>query len=784
MSKGTSGKGRPTDSPRAHGRTGAPAHDPQGLPPAASWLPLAHLRPWGANPRRNADAVLPVARSMLAFGFGAPLVARTDGTLVAGHTRRMAAAVVALCIGELERALAAVFGDAVQVVTTPASVLVPVRVGDWDEAAAAALAVADNRLGELATWDDAGLAEVLASLNASDPALLLATGFTEADLIRLVAQPGDAGGSTPGALAARFLVPPFTVLDARQGYWLARKRQWMGLGLRSWEGRGQRLLAGGTSGGAYGASSKRVAADGSLEYANDSESFAGTSVFDPVLAELAYRWFCPSGGMVVDPFAGGSVRGVVAARLGLAYCGVDLSAAQVQANEEQAASIAARAAAPQATGDGELAMPPAWAPPRWVVGDSAEAATWAGVPDADLVFSCPPYFDLEVYSEHAADISGMSTAAFVGGVHPRHRQRLRPPARQPLRRVRGGQRAQRARRAARPGGRHRARVRGGRPALLERRRAGHRRWLPAPPRRPGLRQGAQDGPHAPGRARLLEGRPGHRAHRRRARRRGGARRGHGRAGRGRHVTLALPLPVVEQHGRFAVVRDDLIHGGSKTRFLPALIGDAREVVYGGPYCGGAHVALAVVCRAMGRRATLFYAARKTLHWKQTAARDAGADLRFVPAGYLSNVQAKARRYAADAGALFLPLGFDVPAAVEALQAVARGVRSRLKHEPDEVWCATGSGMLARCLAAAFTGSTVHAVAVGLRSHWARQDMPGNVRLHDAGCRFEEEARAPAPFPSCPNYDRKAWHAAAVLSRAARPLFWNVMGDAVPGTPAP
>ena len=43
------------------------------------------------------------------------------------------------------------------------------------------------------------------------------------------------------------------------------------------------------------------------------EPYSGTSVFDPVLCEVAYRWFSPPGGHVLDPFAGGSVRGILAA---------------------------------------------------------------------------------------------------------------------------------------------------------------------------------------------------------------------------------------------------------------------------------------------------------------------------------------------------------------------------------------------------------------------------------------------------------------------------------------
>src|SRR5262249_25656604 len=66
---------------------------------------------------------------------------------------------------------------------------------------------------------------------------------------------------------------------------------------------------------------------------------SGPSIFDPVLCELVYRWFCPLGGTVLDPFAGGSVRGIVASKLGRPYVGVDLRPEQIAANREQAARI-------------------------------------------------------------------------------------------------------------------------------------------------------------------------------------------------------------------------------------------------------------------------------------------------------------------------------------------------------------------------------------------------------------------------------------------------------------
>ncbi len=123
----------------------------------------------------------------------------------------------------------------------------------------------------------------------------------------------------------------------------------------------------------------------------------GTSIFDPVLCELVYRWFSPPGGTVLDPFAGGSVRGIVASKLGRHYVGVDLSARQVAANRVQADEICA--------GDPQ--------PPEWRVGDSTAIGEIAKDVEADLVMSCPPYADLERYSDDPRDLSTMTYPKFL-----------------------------------------------------------------------------------------------------------------------------------------------------------------------------------------------------------------------------------------------------------------------------------------------------------------------------------------------------------------------------------
>lgn len=213
-----------------------------------------------------------------------------------------------------------------------------------------------------------------------------------------------------GPLAERFVFPPFSVLDARSGDWQDRKRRWLDLGIKSEVGRDNDLLMNGAAAPpglashlgrqvqvsgknsvytGIGPNGKHVAtgevlAQGGLP--NES------SVFDPVLCELAYRWFCPPGGQVVDPFAGGSVRGVVASKLGRAYWGSDLRAEQIAANRAQI---------------DQLCDQPR---PEYVEGDSLE--TLDGAPLADFLFSCPPYGDLERYSDDPRDLSAQEWHTF------------------------------------------------------------------------------------------------------------------------------------------------------------------------------------------------------------------------------------------------------------------------------------------------------------------------------------------------------------------------------------
>jgi hypothetical protein len=69
------------------------------------------------------------------------------------------------------------------------------------------------------------------------------TGFDFAEIDDILAgvQPGQAA-VVLNSLAEKFGAPPFSVLDARQGYWQARKRAWLALGIKSELGRSDNTM--------------------------------------------------------------------------------------------------------------------------------------------------------------------------------------------------------------------------------------------------------------------------------------------------------------------------------------------------------------------------------------------------------------------------------------------------------------------------------------------------------------------------------------------------------------
>lgn len=228
--------------------------------------------------------------------------------------------------------------------------------------------------------------------------------------------------------------------------------------------------------------------------------------------------------------------------------------------------------------------------------------------------------------------------------------------------------------------------------------------------------------------------------------------------------MRIPPPVVERVGKLLVVRDDLLPGGTKRRALARVLPDigAHEYVYASPAYGYAQLALAYAARDEGVLATVFVAKRGKPHPRTAEAHRAGAKVVQVPYGYLSNVQAKARLYAAHVGAYLIPFGLDDPRFARAIADEALS----MKIAPPEVWCAAGSGTLIRALQVAWPRARFFAVRVGA------EPKVGIAEVLRAPEKYERGADFPPPFPSCPEYDAKVWRFASSMACDGA-LLWNV-----------
>lgn len=305
-----------------------------GYAPRVEMWTLDRLHPYANNPRRNDDAVPALVESIATFGFKVPIVARPDGEILAGHTRFKAA----LRLGMKE---------------------VPVLVADdLDDMKAKAFRLADNKVAEAAEWDLGKLEEELADLQGADFDME-AFGFDEG------AEAEEDEERKPGALAERFVVPPFTVLNSQHGYWMERKKAWRAKIGDNGESREAKLFGAGLC----------------------SEINNSVSILDPVLAETIISWFGYRGGKAFDTFAGDTVFGFVAASCGMNFAGIELRQDQTDLNNARTKDL----------------------PASYICDDGQNVARHFEPESQDLFFSCPPYFDLEVYSDKPNDASNQAT---------------------------------------------------------------------------------------------------------------------------------------------------------------------------------------------------------------------------------------------------------------------------------------------------------------------------------------------------------------------------------------
>lgn len=228
-----------------------------------------------------------------------------------------------------------------------------------------AFRLADNKVAEKAEWDFDLMTEELEDILNID---MSDFGFN-LDMDE-ECSPYDIPNSEKGSLRDVFLVPPFSVFDTKQGYWKERKRAWRSIILDDGSTRG----------------------DAKLITGSITEGFADVSLLDPVLSEIIVRYFMPDekcGINCFDVFAGDTVFGFVSSKLEKKFTGIELRKEQADFNNNRVSQINAESV--------------------YICDDGRNVRKYIQDDSQDLLFSCPPYFDLEVYSDNENDASNQKT---------------------------------------------------------------------------------------------------------------------------------------------------------------------------------------------------------------------------------------------------------------------------------------------------------------------------------------------------------------------------------------
>jgi len=248
-----------------------------------------------------------------------------------------------------------------------------------------------------------------------------------------------------------------------------------------------------------------------------------------------------------------------------------------------------------------------------------------------------------------------------------------------------------------------------------------------------------------------------------------------------------PVKVTYLHtdnGQIAVVRDDLLKGGTKQRaaipFLKTLIAHGKkEFVYASPFSGYAQIALAVSCEAVGAKCTIFAEREgdRISHFSSLIQDTATIQL----CASLSEAEEAARCYVKNKSKAYkIPLGFNDCVYREKLkQELSRqweGLCSNLGYIPRRLWVPVGSGTLASIFQTIINDTELHCVDIGVLPQCddriSKVKQLQKVRYMRTQQPFNEAAVHLPPIPSNVFYDAKLWQ---FVKANAQPfdVWWNV-----------
>lgn len=292
-----------------------------------------------------------INKSLKECGAGRSIVIDNDNEIIAGN-------------GIYEQAQK--LGLKTKVIETDGSELVVVKRTDLqtDDAKRKQLAVMDNSTSDSSEFDFELLQADFDTEELEDWGLDVDFAIEEEEKKVIESQ----------KLADKFLIPPFDIFDGRQNYWIDRKRIWWGMIGDNADAR---------------ANAKNI---NNSMFDNNNYNLGKkpreVSLLDGTLAEIINLWFTPFKGCnTFDCFAGDTVFGYVSAYLGNNFTGIELRQEQAGFNNKQTEGLNA----------------------KYICDDGQNVCKHIELESQDLLFSCPPYFDLEVYSDLENDASNQDS---------------------------------------------------------------------------------------------------------------------------------------------------------------------------------------------------------------------------------------------------------------------------------------------------------------------------------------------------------------------------------------
>ena len=178
-----------------------------------------------------------------------------------------------------------------------------------------------------------------------------------------------------------FVVPPFSILNVASDVWQNRKKIWLNRINDKAQARKNTLQMKAKSG---------IGLQQGIEFMGIKGDT--TSILDPVLCEVLLHWFTNEGHQTFDPFAGDSVFGFCSAFKGRPFTGIELRNEQVEFNQKMIDDNGL---------DG-----------KYICDDALNIKKHIKNESMDFMFTCPPYADLEIYSDLPNDLSNMDYDVF------------------------------------------------------------------------------------------------------------------------------------------------------------------------------------------------------------------------------------------------------------------------------------------------------------------------------------------------------------------------------------